>query len=559
MGQKLLLFISIFVLNSVSALADSEGVPPLPESVIEIEDDSSAPEDKSFFEKTKSFFGFGKEESSKDEKAVDEVASEIAAKPIESDPIEKPLELPSQDAIKEMNKNAPASATEEGPLATSIKTTNVPDDSVADEALKLPEGFEDYAKSTEDEAETANVEAPELDAAIPVAPEASSPDMTEAPAPAPETPELPEVPEVKPESPLELPQSEAPKLPASDPTNPVADIEGSAPEKEDIDVPELPVIPSFDDAPEAEQNTEALPIMDKTESTTEGEEKAPSSDEVKLGLPKQADTDGIKTEEPVSEPVKKEELSADSKDKKAALPTPSYANKASVEEGEPAVLKYQQQQEAKYENEEVLPQISKEELVIGEDVKIKKFSAVRSAELSPEQAKFVDNEAQVLILPNDDIVLGSLTEEARLENMDLRSYLTVFWKNYNKIKREPKRMEIDRFIDEYDENFNEEDSLYSNDQSEASLNEAFKAIDKREIYSLIGFVNNYPIIHLPGAGDNNLLHEAAYVGNYPAAKFLVLKGIDLFAKNDSGNSALAVSKMFGQKHITSLLKSAGAK
>ena len=54
-----------------------------------------------------------------------------------------------------------------------------------------------------------------------------------------------------------------------------------------------------------------------------------------------------------------------------------------------------------------------------------------------EQLQFVNNEAQVLILPNDDVVLGELTESARINDMDLYLYIKKFWENYNRIKREP--------------------------------------------------------------------------------------------------------------------------
>ena len=70
------------------------------------------------------------------------------------------------------------------------------------------------------------------------------------------------------------------------------------------------------------------------------------------------------------------------------------------------------------------------------------------------------NEAQVLILPNDDIVLGVLVDEAKLEQMDFRSYIDKFWENYNKLKREPRRLEIERFVENYDELFDTNNNLY---------------------------------------------------------------------------------------------------
>jgi uncharacterized protein len=77
-------------------------------------------------------------------------------------------------------------------------------------------------------------------------------------------------------------------------------------------------------------------------------------------------------------------------------------------------------------------------------------------EIDPTQLQFVNNETQVLLLPDDDIVLGELTEAAKLYYMDLREYIEIFWNNYNKLKREPKRQELERFLEEYDENFNQE-------------------------------------------------------------------------------------------------------
>ena len=79
-----------------------------------------------------------------------------------------------------------------------------------------------------------------------------------------------------------------------------------------------------------------------------------------------------------------------------------------------------------------------------------------SIELDSKQLQFVNNEAQVLILPNDDVVLGEVTKQARINNMDLHAYIKKFWKNYGVLKREPKRQELEQFIENYDENFNEE-------------------------------------------------------------------------------------------------------
>ena len=76
---------------------------------------------------------------------------------------------------------------------------------------------------------------------------------------------------------------------------------------------------------------------------------------------------------------------------------------------------------------------------------------------------------------------------------------------------------------------------------------------------LISLLNSYPIFQLTGQDENNLLHEASYVGNYSAARLLVLKGIDIFAKNGDQQTALTIAEKFNNKHIVFLLKSAGLK
>lgn len=138
------------------------------------------------------------------------------------------------------------------------------------------------------------------------------------------------------------------------------------------------------------------------------------------------------------------------------LPTPDYASSQNEEpkKQESSIEKFTRVFTNKKSKEIELPKITEEDYNSNED-----DSSVRrsSVELDSTQLQFVNNEAQVLILPNDDVVLGELTESARINDMDLYLYIKKFWENYNRIKREPQREVIERFIEEYDENFNQED------------------------------------------------------------------------------------------------------
>ncbi len=193
-----------------------------------------------------------------------------------------------------------------------------------------------------------------------------------------------------------------------------------------------------------------------------------------------------------------------------------------------------------------LPKISKDDL-IQTDLKE-----------DPEQVKFANDESQVLLLPNDEVVLGEVTKESQLTLMDLRSYIKIFWDNYNNIKDEPARRLIDDFVDNYDSNFNTQ-PLYSKRELNNILIEAFKSIDRNSIYDLMNILDAYPILQLVDHQGNTLLHKSVYKNNYSAAKFLIMKGIDISMQNNQNLTALDISITQKKSNIETLLRTAGAK
>jgi hypothetical protein len=212
------------------------------------------------------------------------------------------------------------------------------------------------------------------------------------------------------------------------------------------------------------------------------------------------------------------------------------------------VKTYRQHLQDRLNKTQKLPEISKEDL----------NPVPTTEEANPDQTKFVNDEAQVLILPNDEVVLGEVTKESQLDLMDLNSYLKIFWSNYNSIKNEPARQAINNFIENYDANFNKPGASVKSENMDA-LSEAFKAVDKNNIYDLINLLDDYPIIQLVDCDGNTLLHKAVYKNNYSAVKFLIMKGIDLSIKNNQGVTALEIAVLQNRPEIETLLRSAGAK
>jgi uncharacterized protein len=156
-------------------------------------------------------------------------------------------------------------------------------------------------------------------------------------------------------------------------------------------------------------------------------------------------------------------------------------------------------------------------------------------------------------LPEDDVVLGKLSENAELEVIDFRSYVELFWHSYEQVRDEDKRKSIDNFIEQYHGDDHQAAVTHNKD---AVLNAAAHAIDKKQNDDLRALLDNYNMIQLSDARGNNLLHFAAAKGNYQAAKILVMRGIKLNAANQKRETAIMIANRYNNKHIAFLLNKA---
>jgi len=497
MRQKLLFFISILMLNCLFALAEESKLPELPPLPVTSEKEivDTSGRSKSFFEKIKSFFGFGNDEND------DTITSESNVEEQTTDSTDTHLDQSSEEALEEVPEiptiSPPLGSTDEGPMSIMVPT--LPDDDVLED-LQLPAGFDDDIKDASG------------DEAIPqVSKTESGLEVASVSVPTPDDDE----------NKLELPPGFE-----TEPEDEIVETKDAVEKNSDNDQ-DMPAIP--------ENTTEASDVSDS--------DKVENQDVIAIELPTAVNNDTTDSTTAA---------------KSSKLPVPTYVAEAEVSKTpETSISKYQKELQSR-QGTPAVEAIAPEELVANTN-SIEKFTAVTAAGLDNTQLEFVNNEAQVLILPNDEVVLGEVTQEAKLNFMDFRSYVKIFWQKYERIKREPKRMEIEQFIENYDENFNEEDYLYYEDEVSLGLSQAFKAVDKGNIYLLISLLNSYPILQLTGQDENNLLHEASYAGNYSAARLLVLKGIDIFAKNSDQQTALTIAEKFNNKHIVFLLKSAGLK
>ena len=148
MRQKLLLFISILMLNSLFALAEEPNLPELPALPVTSEEeivDNRSGKPKTFFEKIKNFFGFG------DDANDDAITTESNAEEQTIDSTSTPLDQNLEEATEEVPEIIPTIApplgsTDEGPMSIMIPTLPADDDTVED--LQVPSGFDDDIKDS---------------------------------------------------------------------------------------------------------------------------------------------------------------------------------------------------------------------------------------------------------------------------------------------------------------------------------------------------------------------------------------------------------------------------
>ena len=508
MRQRLLLFISIILLFAFNASAEIDSkLPALPTTNAEVElVDYKETEEISLWQKILNFFGFGDKEET-DKKSIEK------EEPKES----QMADVPNTNIVQQIEKNQDTTinipeindAKSQISDSDDTDTNNMEDNSSNTnenldinkssdtEALSIPKGFEDDGPirlpelpaevtdgmDPESEEEKQNLKdgtadlANTADTMLPEIPEATA-DNNEGIAK--KIDQMP--PEVT--SDLKLPDSfgdmnedaEVPAIPKPDTpenTEPEKNLEESMKENEakdvkteDFPLPQLPV--SSDDSdtmndtpsnpisePPAPMMNESAPILaDVPDDTKNKESDSVYDTQSDIKLPASVDVKNAPEETGIKLPESKNETETD-KISDISLPAPDYASSQNEpKKQESTVEKFTRVFSTKKSKQIELPKITEEDYASNDD----SVSVNRSAEeLDSTQLQFVNNEAQVLILPNDDVVLGELTNQAKINEMDLYAYIKKFWKNYNRIKREPQREVIERFIEEYDENFNKED------------------------------------------------------------------------------------------------------
>ncbi len=171
-----------------------------------------------------------------------------------------------------------------------------------------------------------------------------------------------------------------------------------------------------------------------------------------------------------------------------------------------------------------------------------------------EQIRFLKDEMIMLRVDDDDIVLGSLTDKARLEQMNYVDYLHLVAKSLQDEKDFNKANEIAWFV-----------LSHSKEGSDVEfsrpylLRESTDSIDMGNLTTVRTLSDYYAVVNLVDNKGNNLLHLATSNANAPIAKWLIMKGVDINALNMDAISPLGLAESNQYWEIFNLLEKAGAK
>lgn len=217
-----------------------------------------------------------------------------------------------------------------------------------------------------------------------------------------------------------------------------------------------------------------------------------------------------------------------------------------VKPNQPQTLEKQVNNNKTTNNQERSPPVSTP------NVTIQKQDNKVNSETSESITKFVKDETQMLLLPDDDIVLGKLTEQATLEQMDMYAYIELFQKQEEWIASAERRKVVESVI-KYDNDINKKKDIYANLSYCKAVDNAFRAVDRNNLFGLRALLDVYPILQEKSRSGETLLTAAIYNDNYYLAKFLVIRGIKISTLNDECQYPLDIALAQGNANIACML------
>lgn len=167
-----------------------------------------------------------------------------------------------------------------------------------------------------------------------------------------------------------------------------------------------------------------------------------------------------------------------------------------------------------------------------------------------DHANCINNEAIMLTIRDDDVVLGEVTPASRIDDMTAQEYIHKFWDDYNASSNDnlSRKRDITLFVD----GRNTYRTL--NDMNlEDIKNDLFESIKKNRIDDARTILDNAPLLQSRDKNGANLLGVAVLTNDTDVAKFLLHRGVNMNAMDYQGNTPFNIAEDVGHLKMQRLL------
>ena len=183
-----------------------------------------------------------------------------------------------------------------------------------------------------------------------------------------------------------------------------------------------------------------------------------------------------------------------------------------------------------------------------------------------KESLFIERELKLLFLADDDVVLGNITEECSLENMDFLDYVAFCEKTMTNDEQIYKAKKTEHFLKNAKKNRRKLDlataKIVMNDDVFFSREEVqdftLEASIVGDLEFLRSMIDNYYTIDVKDDNGNSLLILAVKNQHEKIVAYLLRKGLDPNIPNYNGVTPLMIASKSHSRAIIRMLKEAGA-
>ena len=152
---------------------------------------------------------------------------------------------------------------------------------------------------------------------------------------------------------------------------------------------------------------------------------------------------------------------------------------------------------------------------------------------------FLENESKMLLIPDDDIVLGKITKDGLFEVMSDDAYAKVIFSDLKNLKKETKASKLNFYIENYDKNYHKISINNFTQNIKLNISELFTIAKNNIIKNDLRLLQE--LIHARDIHGYGLLDYALSQERYIIVKWLILNKYPIV--NSDKNLLTAISSL----------------